>query len=86
VVGYDGDGTDTLATLIYSSSTGVRMDPETGSTTFTIHAIAVHNNGLYEDSEIYRFDYELLQLGRSPRRRPPPRRNRRRSSAAIRSF
>jgi len=63
VVGYDGDGTDTLATLIYSSSTGVLMNPESGSTTFTIHAIAVHNNGLYEDSEIYRFDYELLQLG-----------------------
>lgn len=63
VVGYNGDGTDTLATLIYSSSTGVRMDPEAGSTTFTIHAVAVHNNGLYEDSDIYRFDYELLQLG-----------------------
>lgn len=62
-VGYDGDGTDTLATLIYDSSTGVRMDPESGSTTFTIHAVAVHNNGLYEDSEIYRFDYTLLQLG-----------------------
>ncbi len=62
-VGYSGDGTDTLATVIYSSSTGVRMNPESGSTTFTIHAIAVHNNGLYEDSEIYRFDYELLQLG-----------------------